>query len=78
MPSCAVSKCHSNNRIKHGIQFHRFPKDKEKCAEWIKFCKCEKPINLNNATICSLHFRKENYTLKPVLKEGASPSVNTQ
>ncbi|KAJ3650427.1 hypothetical protein Zmor_016528 [Zophobas morio] len=59
MSHCAVSGC-SNRQLKcvknRDIKFYRFPKAKDFCKEWVKFCGRKEIINVKNARICSEHF----------------------
>ena len=68
MPFCAVINCRSSSR-KGGLHFHRFPKNKELSSVWLNFCQQDASrINLKNATICSKHFKKEDYQQENILK----------
>ncbi|XP_055382055.1 THAP domain-containing protein 2-like [Condylostylus longicornis] len=87
-PICKVQYCKSKykNSETNNVQFHRFPKNPELRKIWIKAC-CNKELKFaENASICALHFRKEDYSLKsnllnvPLhkrrLKETAIPTLH--
>ena len=76
--TCIVPKCHSKSKKKRkkGIVLHNFPKNPQLKESWLKFCRQFEVTTLNvTHRICSLHFKHDDYYLKPILKEGAIPSV---
>ncbi|XP_035212976.1 uncharacterized protein LOC118186912 isoform X2 [Stegodyphus dumicola] len=91
MPSseCAVATC-NNYYAKtkgKGVCYHRFPKNKKIVDHWIAACKREDEFKIENATICSIHFKDEDYQrdlrnellgipLRKFLKEDAIPTIN--
>ena len=76
--TCIVPKCHSKSkkRRRKGIVLHNFPKDANVNKLWLQFCH-QFNITKPNVThrICSLHFTKDDYYMKPILKEGAVPTL---
>ena len=74
MPTCAVSSCLSKD-TDEGLRFHRFPSDNKDLGLWLDFCESSTKMDLHNATVCSQHFRKDQYKLVPVLKKGVTPCL---
>jgi hypothetical protein len=84
--SCAVSTC---KIIKTTQELHcfRFPiKNKSLCKVWVSKCRRADKINVTRATICSAHFRPEDYErdfknellglpLRKILKKTAVSSI---
>ncbi|XP_049816425.1 THAP domain-containing protein 2-like [Schistocerca nitens] len=88
MPKCAVAVCENYNQKTKGssISYHKFPKDPETCARWVQLCRSDS-INIKNATICSVHFKEDDYLRDPqaelmklppkkILKRTAVPSLH--
>jgi len=90
MPSCAVSLCNSTHRTMIKIPeltFHKFPTNKTIRSIWISKCKRKDKINVKNAVICSLHFKKEDVIIDRIsealnmkyvkkLVKGTIPTLN--
>ncbi|XP_049807075.1 THAP domain-containing protein 2-like [Schistocerca nitens] len=89
MPNCAVAVCENYNQKTKGssISYHKFPKDPETCARWVQLCRKSDSINIKNATICSVHFKEDDYLRdlqaelmklppKKILKPTAVPSLH--
>ena len=67
MPYCAAFGC--NSRLVKGCGFHffSFPKEENRCKQWIDYCKRAdfseaKPFS----TICSKHFSRSQYERDPL------------
>ena len=82
---CAVATCPSPKD--NDTTYHRFPKDNEFRQKWLIACKRADKINPNTSTVCSQHFKADNYErdlknellglpLRKRLKPGAIPSEN--
>nr|XP_023013675.1 zinc finger protein 14-like [Leptinotarsa decemlineata] len=78
--SCAAFNCTVRYKEKKsGVSFHRFPKDKTIRRKWVAALRRKNYIPSNYATVCSNHFRDEDYYLSgkgtKLLKKGVVPSV---
>lgn len=89
MPGCAVAGCLSYNRKTKGtgITYHQFPRDLQLQRLWASKCYRKDHINVANATVCSLHFKSDNYVrdlkaellnipARKILKPDAVPCLN--
>ncbi|XP_067143078.1 THAP domain-containing protein 2-like [Centruroides vittatus] len=89
MPNCCVAVCENYNQKTKGsnVIYHSFPKHPTLRSKWIHACKREDKVNVENATVCSAHFLKDDYerNLKAEilnipsrrrLKPDAVPSLN--
>lgn len=98
MVLCAMISCPSHNKklkkkasngnqIVEKVHFYRFPRDKILCDIWVGKCQRETPFNVQNARICSLHFKEDDfernlrlellsfpYATKKILKAGSIPT----
>lgn len=61
--NCSVYGCNNRFSNKNGsnIKFHRFPKEKQYRDQWVHACGREDRINSDNALICSIHFKAQDY-----------------
>ena len=81
---CSVESCNSVKipGIPNFVCFHSFPKDSNRCSEWLKKVgsadlKTKKMRLLHtNYYICSLHFKEDDYVKRKTLKDSAIPSIN--
>lgn len=92
-----MASCPSNNKVHkkkpkqnvEKVHFYRFPKDKKLCDIWVAKCQRKTPINVENARICSHHFKEDDfernlkhellsfaYCSKKLLKAGSIPADN--
>lgn len=58
---CAVAQFSNVGTKTSGIIYHRFPKNDKLRQLWISRCKRSDKFNPNNARVCSVHFRTEDY-----------------
>ncbi|XP_069704859.1 uncharacterized protein [Periplaneta americana] len=79
--SCCANGC-TNRRVKGGnIQFFTFPfKDQERLKKWIAAVRRRNFLPTRHSRICSEHFRKEDYLVRPNinvprLNSSAVPSI---
>lgn len=92
MPSCAVATCHNTHRTKESTvtklvpSFHKFPNG-DLGKIWRQLCKRRDVIQLDNAVVCSDHFREQDYQrnlkrellglpIPKLLKANAIPSLH--
>ncbi|XP_067134736.1 THAP domain-containing protein 2-like [Centruroides vittatus] len=63
MPNCCVAVCENYNQKTKGsnVIYHSFPKHPTLRSKWIHACKQEDKVNVENATVCSAHFLKDDY-----------------
>lgn len=85
--TCIVPGCCSSTRKIPGVSIHRFPKDTDLCKRWLrainnpKFGEDTTLEALKNQTVCSLHFKLEDFEpnplglKRPALLKNAIPSV---
>lgn len=59
--NCAVAQCSNLGTKTSGIMYHRFPKSDDLRRVWISRCKRSDKFNPDNARVCSVHFRTEDY-----------------
>lgn len=60
MPNCAVTVCQNYNKKTQGtdVIYHAFPKDKTLCAAWVNARKRKDFVNVKQASVCSVIFKK--------------------
>lgn len=63
---CAVTECKNTlkSKLERGTSliYHRFPvKNPSLCKVWVTKCHRELSFNYKNATICSDHFKPDDY-----------------
>ncbi|XP_066955579.1 uncharacterized protein [Macrobrachium rosenbergii] len=81
---CAVHNCTNSKQTRPDLSFFRFPKDEDRCRQWIVKC-CRPDLEVkstkylyNNCRICSEHFEDSqfmNAILKSKLLRNASPTL---
>ncbi|KAM4527778.1 uncharacterized protein PAE49_024480 isoform 1-T2 [Odontesthes bonariensis] len=85
--TCMVPGCSASTRKIHGVSFHRLPKELDLCKKWLrainnpKFAEDTAIEALKNLTVCSLHFKPEDFepnplgVKRPALVKTAIPSI---
>ncbi|KAM4585152.1 uncharacterized protein PAE49_004486 isoform 6-T11 [Odontesthes bonariensis] len=85
--TCMVPGCSASTRKIHGVSFHRLPKELDLCKKWLrainnpKFGEDTAIEALKNLTVCSLHFKPEDFepnplgVKRPALVKTAIPSI---
>ncbi|KAG5267049.1 hypothetical protein AALO_G00239290 [Alosa alosa] len=70
--TCMVPGCLASTRKIHGVHFHRLPKELELCKKWLrainnpKFGQDTAIEALKHLTVCSLHFKAEDFEPNPL------------
>ena len=76
MPTtCAVVGCHNRHSKQCGLQFYRFPTDKDRCRLWIAFVSTWQPGS--GVCVCSDHFISRKKSDLPGLPDFV-PSIQTK
>ncbi|XP_037939008.1 52 kDa repressor of the inhibitor of the protein kinase-like [Teleopsis dalmanni] len=85
MKCCAVKDCLNKQKANSECSFFRFPKNENLSMKWLQFCKNEKTFRDKTWTICSDHFKDEDFEInlkyklgfstKRLLKDGVIPSI---
>ncbi|XP_065114772.1 uncharacterized protein [Paramisgurnus dabryanus] len=88
--SCLVPGCSPKTRKGRAVSFYHLPvKDWERCKQWLRAINHPKygedtgAVNLKHMTVCSLHFKPEDWELnvlgmkRNALKDTAIPSIFT-
>ncbi|XP_053665596.1 uncharacterized protein LOC128714741 [Anopheles marshallii] len=77
--TCAAASCSYNRRnvrkLKLDIVFHTFPRDALLRKKWVKFCgRGAEWSPKSNETICSVHFKEEDYqmAMSPLMRSSNS------
>ncbi|XP_063063868.1 zinc finger protein 436-like [Engraulis encrasicolus] len=85
--TCMVPRCSASARKTHKVSFHRLPKALDLCKKWLrainnpKFGEDTAIEALKNLTVCSLHFKPEDFepnplgVKRPALVKTAVPSI---
>ncbi|XP_013185203.2 THAP domain-containing protein 1 [Amyelois transitella] len=68
MVSCAVASCKNSSakisKNKDGITFHRFPRDKDRCQQWVVAVNREQGwAATSSSAVCSEHFLTQDFYL---------------
>lgn len=84
MVSCSVINCKNNSNINKkidGITFHRFPRNKHRCKQWIVAVNRENKWSPSiSSVVCSDHFKLDNFYVTENglrrLSNDALPTIN--
>ncbi|RVE51214.1 hypothetical protein evm_004179 [Chilo suppressalis] len=81
MPNCAVVNCNNTSkvvcRVRGDVSYHRFPRDSNTKEKWIDATGNKDWFPTKHSTICSMHFKEDDYvsTKKRRLFEKAYPTI---
>jgi len=86
MVYCMGYDCSNDSRFTTGVTYHRLPKDKELCSQWLAKISRENPTISKNSVVCSDHFTPECFERnlkaellgtkpKATLKSNAIPTI---
>lgn len=90
---CAVGACNNSivktKHLSKIVTYFSFPRDENLSNIWVEKCQREKPINPRSSTVCSEHFKEEDFLrnlraellgmrVKKLLKRGAIPSLKLE
>ncbi|RVE53005.1 hypothetical protein evm_002303 [Chilo suppressalis] len=81
MPNCAVVNCKNMSkvvcRVRGDVSYHRFPRDSNTKEKWIEATGNKDWFPTKHSTICSVHFKEDDYvsTKKRRLFEKAYPTI---
>ncbi|XP_069671784.1 zinc finger protein 93-like isoform X2 [Periplaneta americana] len=79
--ACGALMCENRMTNKRNIIFHRFPRDEERCKEWLvragRLDLLDKPIELvhSDMALCEAHFEKDCYCKSNCLRSDAVPTI---